>query len=138
MKSNKKQRNEILTQAYWRGLLAKHRALFVSFAARKGVLSCWRVQPNNGKDEIHTEIAKVPAAQRLKGNNQRGGAEVHQRLQGRGLGGRRAQKAPQGPRLAQMGVRRGDPARAEDAHESDQLRRLPGLGAIGARITTNL
>jgi hypothetical protein len=40
MKSNKKQRNEILTQAYWRGLLAKHRALFVSFAERKGVLSC--------------------------------------------------------------------------------------------------
>ena len=30
------------------------------------MLSCWRVQPNNGKDEIHTEIAKVPAAQRLK------------------------------------------------------------------------
>ena len=87
MKSNKKQRNEILTQAYWRGLLAKHRALFVSFAERKGVLSCWRVQPNNGKDEIHTEIAKVPAAQRLKTLN--GGYGRRRRSMGRssGVGG---------------------------------------------------
>ena len=29
-------------------------------------------------------------------------------------------------------VRRGDPASAEDAHESDQLRRLPGPSAVGA------
>jgi len=39
MKSNKKQRNEILTQAYWRGLLAKHRALlFLSPEKRSAIL----------------------------------------------------------------------------------------------------